>query len=86
MNDDTSNPQQHTAAPALPTLPTIVRLPEVMQAVGLSRPRIYRLIRLGLFPQQIKLGLSSVGWIQAEVMQWITDRMDARAPRQQQAA
>ena len=55
MNDTTSSTQQHTTAPALPILPAIIRLPEVMQTVGLSRPSIYRLMKLGEFPQQVKL-------------------------------
>ncbi len=82
MNDDTSSNQQHITAP---TLPTIIRLPEVLQTIGLSRPSVYRLIKLGEFPQQVKLGRSAVGWLRTEVIQWITDRMDARvAPQQPQ--
>ncbi|GAA0888753.1 AlpA family transcriptional regulator [Rhodanobacter soli] len=82
MNDNTSSNQQQTTAPVPPILPAIIRLPEVLQSVGLSRPSIYRLMKLGEFPQQVKLGLSSVGWMRAEIAQWITDRMDARATPQ----
>ena len=59
-------------------LPAIIRLPEVLQIVGLSRPSIYRLMKLGEFPRQVKLGQSSVGWMRAEVAQWIACRMEAR--------
>jgi prophage regulatory protein len=60
------------------SLPIIIRLPEVMEAVGMSRPSIYRLMKLGEFPRQVKLGLSAVGWIQAEVAQWFADRIGVR--------
>lgn len=85
MNDNTSNTPQHTT----PALPVIIRLPEVLQSIGLSRPSVYRLMKLGEFPQQVKLGHSAVGWLRAEVSQWIADRVAARlAPQQaqQQAA
>jgi len=57
----------------------IIRLPELLQTVGLSRPSIYRLMKLGEFPQQVKIGLSAVGWSRVEVEQWIAGRMNARA-------
>ena len=85
MNNTTSSTQQHTTVAVPLTLPAIIRLPEVLQTVGLSRPSIYRLMKLGEFPQQVKLGLSSVGWMRAELAQWITGRMDARATLQQPA-
>lgn len=59
-------------------LPTIIRLPEVMQTVGLSRPSVYRMMKAGTFPQQFKLGASAVGWLRAEVEQWITERARTR--------
>ena len=60
------------------TMFNIIRLPELLQTVGLSRPSIYRLMKLGEFPQQAKIGLSAVGWSRAEVEQWIVERMNAR--------
>jgi prophage regulatory protein len=56
----------------------IIRLPELLQIVGLSRPSIYRLMKLGEFPQQVKIGLSAVGWSRTEVEHWIAGRMNAR--------
>lgn len=61
-----------------PKLPTIIRLPEVVQTVGLSRPSVYRMMRAGTFPQQVKLGAAAVGWLRAEVEQWINDKAQAR--------
>jgi prophage regulatory protein len=58
--------------------PTIIRLPEVMQTVGLSRPTVYRMLKAGTFPQQIKLGSSAVGWLRSEVEYWIASRAQER--------
>ena len=56
----------------------IIRMSELLQTVGLSRPSIYRLMKLGEFPQQVKIGLSAVGWSRTEVEHWIASRMNAR--------
>jgi prophage regulatory protein len=56
----------------------IMRMPEVIEFVGMSRASIYRLMKLGEFPQQAKIGFSAVGWSRAEVVQWFTERMNAR--------
>jgi len=58
--------------------PTIIRLPEVMQTVGLSRPTVYRMLKAGTFPQQIKLGTAAVGWLRSEVEHWIATRVKER--------
>lgn len=58
--------------------PTIIRLSEVLQTVGLSRPTVYRMVKAGAFPQQFKLGTAAVGWLRAEVEQWIAERAYAR--------
>ena len=63
---------------ATPFLPAIIRLPEVMNTVGLSRPTIYRMMKAGMFPQQIKLGTAAVGWLRSEVEQWINRRLQQR--------
>ncbi|MFC5525734.1 helix-turn-helix transcriptional regulator [Rhodanobacter ginsengisoli] len=60
-------------------LPAIIRLPEVLNAIGLSRPSVYRMMKAGTFPQQFKLGAAAVGWLRAEVEQWINERAQARA-------
>jgi len=74
MNKVTSS-TQHTSTIIRPT---IIRLPEVLQTVGLSRASIYRLMKLGQFPQQVRLGMKAVGWLRVEVEQWITSLSQAR--------
>ena len=53
-------------------MPTrIVRLPEVMARTGLSRSTIYVRLGQGSFPKSVQLGARAVGWIEAEVDEWI---------------
>jgi len=54
-----------------------LRRPEVIDRTGLSYPTIYRLELAGKFPPRRSLGPNSVGWIEAEVIEW----MKARAKR-----
>lgn len=49
----------------------IIRLPEVKSAVGLSTATIYRLIKAGEFPAQVKLGKHASGWTLSEIEDWI---------------
>src|SRR5687767_1259580 len=52
----------------------MLRLPEVIEATGLSRPTIYRLERKGEFPKRRRLGVNSVGWVEEELAVWIRGR------------
>ena len=54
----------------------VLRLPRV-QTRGLARSTIYVRVADGSFPQPIRLGARTVGWIESEVDQWIT-RPDRR--------
>lgn len=60
-------------------LPAIIRLPELLAAIGLSRPTVYRMVNAGTFPKQVRLGAAAVGWLRVEVEQWIAERARARA-------
>ncbi len=52
----------------------ILRVPEVTEKVGLSRVSIWRLEAAGEFPQRRQITPKIVGWIEAEVNQWIASR------------
>ena len=56
----------------------IIKLPEVVKLSSLSSASIYRLIKKGEFPKQIKLSERSSGWLLSEVEQWIDDKANAR--------
>ena len=52
----------------------MMRLPEVMEATGLSRTTIWRRERDGSFPKPIRLGgenTRAVGWRAQEIYDWI---------------
>jgi len=50
---------------------TILRLPAVKAATGLSRSTIYERVRQGTFPPPVPLGGKAVGWLESEVSAWI---------------
>ncbi|MCD8512877.1 MAG: AlpA family transcriptional regulator [Nitrincola sp.] len=52
-----------------------LRLPEVVNATGLSRSSLYRLIEDGTFPSSIRIGGRSVAWCDEEVNAWIEERI-----------
>ena len=56
----------------------ILRLPEVIEAVSLKKTTVYALIRRGLFPTPIRLGLRSVAWYETEINDWLKSRARAR--------
>ena len=53
----------------------ILRLNAVIDKTGLSRSNIYLLVSKGEFPKQVKLSPRCAGWVEAEVEQWLTDRI-----------
>lgn len=54
-----------------------LRIGDVVDTTGLSRPTIYRLVQIGEFPRQHALTKRCVGWWEADVAAWIAER---RAP------
>ncbi|WP_456417380.1 helix-turn-helix transcriptional regulator [Thiolapillus sp.] len=56
---------------------SILRLPAVKSRTGLSRSTIYLRISEGSFPKPISLGGRAVGWIEAEVNDWLNQQIEA---------
>lgn len=56
----------------------ILKLPEVIERCALSRSSIYAYIQNNKFPKPIRLGERSVGWIDAEISEWIEQRTELR--------
>ena len=56
----------------------VLRLPVVMNRVGLGSSFIYLLIQRGEFPKPVHLGKRAVGWPEAEVNAWLEERFAER--------
>lgn len=70
----------HIASDTLPPgFPRILRLPAVETAVGFKKSKLYELIQEGQFPQPVRLGNKSVGWLADEVQAWINARAASRS-------
>ena len=61
----------------LKVTPRILRLPTVKTRTGLSRSSIYLRISQGRFPKPISLGERAVGWVEAEVTEWVNRQIEA---------
>jgi prophage regulatory protein len=55
-----------------------MRSHELSVAIPYSPNHIRRLELAGLFPKRVQIGANRVGWVRAEVEQWLNDRMGAR--------
>ena len=55
----------------------IIRIPEVLRRIGVSRSTLYEWQSRGAFPASIPLGERSVGLLESDVTAWI----EARARR-----
>ena len=55
----------------------LLRRPEVEQFTGLSRSSIYARMSRNEFPKPIALGGRLVAWDEADIQQWIADRIEA---------
>ncbi|MDR3416065.1 MAG: AlpA family transcriptional regulator [Nevskia sp.] len=58
---------------------SLLRLPAVRAATGLSRSTIYERIRKGTFPAPVRLGEATVGWPASRINEWIQRRMNDHA-------
>ena len=52
---------------------TLMRLPEVMNYVHLSRATIYKLVKANQFPQPRKLTTRAIAWRKEDLDKWIED-------------
>jgi prophage regulatory protein len=55
-----------------------IREKEVRNMTGLSHANLWRLVRLGQFPQRFKLSEFSVAWRRSEVRAWMESRLAGR--------
>lgn len=60
------------------TITKILRLPDVMSRLRMSRSSIYAKIQRGEFPRPVELGPNSRGWVEAEITEWLASKLAAR--------
>ena len=70
MNDEPS------AAPAASVgpIPPLLRLPAVLEATGLGRSTVYKMIAEHAFPAPVKLAKRAVAWRDDDVRRWSSGR------------
>jgi prophage regulatory protein len=56
--------------------PAFLRRKQVEMRTGLSRSTIYQYIKDGAFPRPVPLGPHAVAWLESEVSDWITQRVN----------
>jgi prophage regulatory protein len=62
--------------PITPANPPVryLRMPEVLERIGVSWRTLTRWEQQELFPRRRKLGLRVVAWVEAEIDQWCAER------------
>ena len=60
--------------------PLVLNIEEVSRLVGMHPCTIYRQIARDDFPDRIQLSANRVGWLRADIEQWLRDRQDPDSP------
>ena len=69
---------QLTIGGIMPNIKKAIKLAQVKELTTFSSATIYRLIKKGEFPKQIKLAKRSSGWLQEEIYNWLEEKKNAR--------
>jgi len=56
----------------------VIKLAQVKELTTFSSATIYRLIKKGEFPRQLKLSERSAGWLLEDIYNWIEEKKNAR--------
>jgi prophage regulatory protein len=51
---------------------------DLKELVLYSPQHVARLEKAGQFPMRVKLGPNRVGWVDSEVLDWLTERLESR--------
>ncbi len=76
--------RMRAASPHDPQLPgnrpiRMLRLPQVIDATGLGKTKIYELQEQGEFPMRVKITTHSVAWVEEEVQAWLVARIETNS-------
>ena len=61
----------------MPELPRLLRQPEVLALLRVSRNSLYKWRRAGTFPAHIQLGPNTIVWREQDVARFIEERAKA---------
>ena len=56
----------------------LIKIADVKDMTTLGKTKIYRLISEGNFPRPVSLGPTTVAWSEAEIEDWIQNKIDER--------
>ena len=56
----------------------VIKLPQVKELTTFSSATIYRLMKKGEFPNQLKLSERSSGWLLEEIYEWLEQKKISR--------
>jgi len=59
----------------------MLTLGDVRDRTTFSKTHIYRLINAGSFPRPVKIGPRRIAFVEREIDQWLTSRVEAREDR-----
>ena len=62
-----------------PDMDAILRMRQVIMITGRSRASLYRDMAEGLFPQSVRIGKNSIGWMKSAVSTWLESRQGVTA-------
>ena len=54
---------------------------DLKELVLYSPQHVARLEKAGKFPKRVQLGPNRVGWLESEVLDWLTERLELRGNR-----
>ncbi|MDR5743244.1 AlpA family phage regulatory protein [Caballeronia sp. LZ029] len=60
-----------------PVIPVLIPRRRVTELVGLERSAIYARVARGEFPRPVRIGSDAVRWVEAEVVAWIEQQINA---------
>jgi prophage regulatory protein len=66
--------------PLVATMPRLLRLPAVLELVGLSEPTLYEQMAAGTFPKGIKIAKRAVAWREDHLIAWLASREAMSTP------
>jgi len=78
MGHQNCNAHQVVAALPCGAGSRILRLPGVLNRVGLARSTVYQAIAENSFPKSVSLGPRAVGWLESEIDNWLEGRIASR--------